>query len=283
MTTADGLYGLPLDRFVPERAALAKSLRGEGKRDEAARVGKLPKPSVAAWAVNQLIRTQPRGAEALFEAGDALIEAQSDLVAGSGDAATLRQATQRERAAVDDLAGAARGLLGSAGNEMSHATLERVTDTLHAAALDEDARARVRDGCLDRELRRAGFAGGVASPPSPPSGGGTRKAREPGPARKGVDQTASESRGAAAAKRDREAEREAERRRAEQLKAARKAEADTRRRAERAARELSAAQERRDRAADALRGAEDALAGAGSAAADAARALRDAQDELERI
>ena len=35
METHD-LYGLPLERFVPERTALTKSLRAEGKRDEAA-------------------------------------------------------------------------------------------------------------------------------------------------------------------------------------------------------------------------------------------------------
>ena len=28
------LYGLPLERFVPERAALAKALRAEGRRDD---------------------------------------------------------------------------------------------------------------------------------------------------------------------------------------------------------------------------------------------------------
>ena len=54
----DDLYGLPLDRFVAERGALAKALRADGRRDEASRVAALRKPSVAAWAVNQLARTQ---------------------------------------------------------------------------------------------------------------------------------------------------------------------------------------------------------------------------------
>ena len=47
---ARDLYGLPLERFVPERTALGKALRSEGKREEAAAVAKLVKPSVAAWA-----------------------------------------------------------------------------------------------------------------------------------------------------------------------------------------------------------------------------------------
>ena len=95
------LYGLPLDRFVAERGALAKSLRADGKRDEAAEVAKLRKPSVAAWAVNQLVRTQSREVKALFKAGDQLQRAQADLLAGKGDAGKLRAAAEREREAVD--------------------------------------------------------------------------------------------------------------------------------------------------------------------------------------
>src|ERR671929_141560 len=68
----DDLYGLPLDRFIAERGALAKALRGEDRRDEAAEVAKLRKPSAAAWAVNQLVRTQGRAVGELFDAGDAV-------------------------------------------------------------------------------------------------------------------------------------------------------------------------------------------------------------------
>jgi hypothetical protein len=41
------LYGLPLERFTEERNALAKQLRRDGRRTEAAEVSKLRKPSVA--------------------------------------------------------------------------------------------------------------------------------------------------------------------------------------------------------------------------------------------
>ncbi|MGH2841808.1 MAG: hypothetical protein ACRDKY_13385, partial [Solirubrobacteraceae bacterium] len=77
---ASDLYGLPLDRFVPERGALAKALKSEGRRDEAAGVAGLRKPSVAGWAVNQLVRTQGRDVQELFDAGDALRDAQADLL-----------------------------------------------------------------------------------------------------------------------------------------------------------------------------------------------------------
>jgi hypothetical protein len=228
------LYGLPLERFVAERGALAKSLRADGKRDEAAEVAKLRKPSVAAWAVNQLIRTQSREVKALFKAGDQLQRAQADLLAGKGDAGKLRAAAEREREAVDELTEAARGLLSSEGHELTQATLDRISDTLHAAALDEDARGEVQDGCLVRELRHVGLGAFGELPASPaPSKRETK---------------------------DRDAER----------RAAQKAEAEARRALERANREVETAQARRDYAADALREAEHALTRARQSAAEAA-------------
>ena len=158
---ADALYGLPRDAFIARRGELAKSLRKDGRRDEAAAVAALRKPSVAAWAVNQLVRTQRSSVQELLDAGDALRDAQSDLLAGEGDGRTLRAASDRERAAVEDLVERARGLLSSAGDELSPAVIERVADTLHAAALDEEARDQVRDGRLERELRHAGLGLGL--------------------------------------------------------------------------------------------------------------------------
>ena len=76
----DELYGLPLDRFIPERAKLAKELSAAGERDQAVAVAALKKPSAAAWAVNQLVRTQGKALAELFHAGDALRSAQSDVL-----------------------------------------------------------------------------------------------------------------------------------------------------------------------------------------------------------
>ena len=160
---ADDLYGLALDRFVAERTTLAKGLRKEGRREEAGEVAALRKPSVAAWAVNQLVRTQRAAVLDLLAAGDALRDAQSELLAGRGDGRALRAAADRERAAVDGLVQAARGLLSSEGVELSATVIDRVSETLHAAALDEDAREQVRHGRLERELRHAGLGLGLGS------------------------------------------------------------------------------------------------------------------------
>jgi hypothetical protein len=232
------LYGLPLERFVPERSALAKALRASGQRDEAARVAKLRKPSVAAWAVNQLVRTQGNSVRELFEAGDELQRAHADLLGGGGNPDGLRKAADRERAAVQELTSTARGLLSSEGHELSATMLERVGDTLHAAALEPAARAQVADGCLERELQHVG----LGAAPSAPTRSTTR-AKPP--------------------KRE-------ERKRDERVKAARQAAADARRAAEGASRALRSAEDRRDRAAAALADAEAYLSEARRTAEEAA-------------
>src|SRR3989442_162736 len=53
------LYDAPLDSFVSERTALVKRLREAGARDAAARANALRKPTVPAWAVDQLARRHP--------------------------------------------------------------------------------------------------------------------------------------------------------------------------------------------------------------------------------
>ncbi|MGB8879369.1 MAG: hypothetical protein WCD11_23850, partial [Solirubrobacteraceae bacterium] len=131
----DELYGLPLDRFTPERNALARELRNGGERERGAEVAALRKPSVAAWAVNQLVRTQKSAIGELFEAGDGLRHAHDEVLAGRGDGGSLRLAVEREREAVESLIQSAGGLLSTDGHELSPTIVDRVADTLHAAAL----------------------------------------------------------------------------------------------------------------------------------------------------
>lgn len=144
----EDLYGLPLPRFIPERDARVKALRGEKRRDAAAEAARMRKPSVAALAVNQLVRTQSKTLRALFEAGDDLARAQAAAASGERTAGALREATRRQRDALHALLQAAKGLLGSDGHPLTAPTLERVTDTLRAASIDQASRRQVADGCL---------------------------------------------------------------------------------------------------------------------------------------
>lgn len=263
----DELYGLALDRFIPERDGLARALRADGQREQAATVARLRKPSVAAWAVNQLARTQPGAMAELFSAGDELREIQSEVLAGRRDAPALRAAAEQERTAVDALISVARGLLTSEGHELSATVLDRVAETLNAAALDDDARAAVREGRLERELRHVGLGAGAPQPQRAPKRAVAKKERR--------------QRTEAAGQRA-DAKR-AERERADARRAARIAEAQARREADRAQRALNIARERRERAAEALSEADAALAQAQSEAQDAADAHRRAREELDGL
>ena len=276
----DDLYGLPLDRFVPERASLVRELRSGGEREQAAVVAALRKPSVAAWAVNQLIRTQRREVDALYAAGDALREVQAGVLSGSADARELRSAAESERAAVDALVALARGLLSSGGQELTATTVERVADTLHAAALDDEARREVSDGRLVRELRHVGLGGGlggaVAAPPSrPASGRPDTGAKRPKPTR--------ERKEAETARERKEAEAAELRAREEARKQARALERDAAREVDRAERAVRAARERRERAAEALSQAEAAVQDAEAGVDAALAAHRQAKQRLDAM
>jgi hypothetical protein len=327
----DDLYGLPFDRFVPERAALAKALRADKRREEAAEVAALRKPSVTAWAVNQLVRTRGPAIEELFEAGDALRGAQADLLAGRGDGRMLWTAAEREREAVERLVADAGRLPISERAQLSGAVVERTADTLHAAALDEDAREQVRGGRLERELRHVGLGLGLGESPgaapvpavrrarpaegdaradaaraarpaeedarrvAPPAGGEAGAPAKPASRAKG-DAGGRAAGGAARTERgaeERAAERERiaaeraarqrlEREREQARKAARAAETAARHRAERADRAVRNAEERRERAAQALAAADDALATAREEAEAAAREHQRAQADHGR-
>ncbi|MGZ6268346.1 MAG: hypothetical protein ACXWNR_07305 [Candidatus Limnocylindrales bacterium] len=276
------LYGLPLERFIPERAALVKVFRAENKRDAATEVAGMRKPSVAAWAVNQLVRTQSKAVEALFRAGDDLAQAQSGAAAGRRMADAIRGPTRRQRDALDDLLQAAKGLLSSEGHALTPTTLERVIDTLRAASIDEASRRQVRDGCLTQELRFAGLGIGdpVVSPPDRPARiNTTRKARR----KRGELEKEPQQDRRAAQKRKAEARAEAERRQKATLKAARQAEAEARRAATRAERELAAAKARREEAATSLHEAEHLLRAKTQGAEEAAAQLTKAERALSDL
>lgn len=155
----DRLYGSDLDEFVKERAAAAKNLRSQGRRDDAAAVAKLAKPSVAAWIVNRVAHAEPALMNALLDAGARV----RDVQLGAGLAADLRTAAQQQEAALRAVMREAEKAAAARGSS-TPATLEKVRETLRAGALDADLAEQVRRGVLVREQRAVGFPLGVAVP-----------------------------------------------------------------------------------------------------------------------
>jgi hypothetical protein len=160
----DDLYGLPLEEFSKARNELAAGLRSEGERAAADWVSGLAKPSTAAWAVNQVMRTQRKDARALLEAGERLRKAHEDAAAGNLTADELRDAVEGERAAVGRLSQAARGLVSKSGRGLSEAIFDRVAETLHAVAADSEVRSLASAGRLSRERRVTGTSAFAAAP-----------------------------------------------------------------------------------------------------------------------
>lgn len=144
---SDDLYGLPLDAFTAARNELARRLRGEGRRDDAAEIAALRKPSPAAWTVNQLVRERRKDVDALLEAAAAIRRGDA-----GGDTAL--------RDALDRLLRAARALLEAAGRKPSDTLLREVATTLRAtaAAAPEELAA----GRLTEAREASGFADALA-------------------------------------------------------------------------------------------------------------------------
>ena len=99
-TEVDALYGLALGEFTAARNALAKALRKDKRADDGARVAKLPKPTAAAWALNQTVRRRPDLVQALSRAGENLRRIQAQVLAGQADGSALPLASEARRTAV---------------------------------------------------------------------------------------------------------------------------------------------------------------------------------------
>jgi hypothetical protein len=265
----DELYGAPLEEFTAKRDARAKELRKSDRATSDA-IKKLRKPTVAAWAVNQLSRQAGDDLDALLAAGEALRQAQ---LGGGGDAVAVRSTARGEREAVETLVARAADLLGGG----SAATLEDVRQTLHSIASDDEARSLVASGRLTEPRASVGLFGGFVAPrKSIDEGEGTKSRGQSGksgkaaakPARKSAsDDSAAKKRAAAEAR--------------ERQKQARAALRDAEREARERERAVEAAERERDSAQAALDQAEQVLARARREAEDAQAEAARRREELE--
>lgn len=150
------LYRATPETFTTARDALAKHLREAGRPDEAKTVKGLRKPTVVAWALNQVADRDPTGVDALLGAGAELRAAQMAAMSGRG-ADRLRSATEARRSAVSQLGAVAAEAFRDAGKDPApHA--DEIRSALEAAAIDEDAGEALRTGTLERPPRpESGF------------------------------------------------------------------------------------------------------------------------------
>jgi hypothetical protein len=126
----DALFRLPLAEFTSARNTLAARLKKEGRPNDADRVKLLAKPSISAWAVNQLYWDHRAAFDQLMATGKRLRPAQKLRLAGK--VAGMRDSLDARREALVHLSDLASELLREAGSNPSPDTLRRVTTTLEA-------------------------------------------------------------------------------------------------------------------------------------------------------
>jgi hypothetical protein len=142
----DALYQQPLAGFTAARNALAKTLSGA----DAARVKKLPKPTVVPWAVNQLYWHARSAFDRLRASGEKLRTAQ--IAALKGKSADVRAALEAQRKAIADAVQQATALAGDSGSQPN---ADELTRTLEALSLAPELPET--PGRLTRALQPAGF------------------------------------------------------------------------------------------------------------------------------
>jgi hypothetical protein len=150
------LYRLSPEEFTASRNTLASRLGKEKRKDDAAEVKALPKPTPSAWAVNALFERQEQKMDALIAAGKAARTAQRQTVAGKG-AESLREAIRLARGLADELRWDAAQILSEGGRPPSRDLVERIAANLQAIAFSPAAAEQVARGWLDRDLDPPGF------------------------------------------------------------------------------------------------------------------------------
>ena len=140
---ADELYGLDPAEFVEARKARVTQARKEGDRELATAIGKMRKPTLVAWVVNNFAREEPEQVEELLELGEALRDAQRHL---SGD--DLRALTTQRQRVIRAMARRAGELAAARGQQVSETAAREVGQSLHAALADPEIADLVRAGRL---------------------------------------------------------------------------------------------------------------------------------------
>lgn len=165
------LYSVEPEQFVAERKRLERSLRGEGRAEEAAKLAKLRRPPQPVFLANRLAREQPDLVAQLVEEGERLAAAHQ-----AGESEQLRTAQR-------DLAGRVDVLVRAVSGDLSDAIEQRLAVLLRAAASNPANAALLRRGVLAEEVEPTAFDALAGMTLAAPKARSKRKTK-PEPARK---------------------------------------------------------------------------------------------------
>ena len=197
MAAADDLYALDPTEFTAARDRLATELRRAGEREAAVEVKALRRPTVTAWALNQLARRQGDQVRLLLEASAEVARAQAEASAG-GDPSTFRRLTRERRELVHRLAAAAVVMLDEREPGSGAGRRDALVTALEAASMDEEGGRALLAGRLAAEPQPAGGFGGLLTAAVTATEGTTRPAGGPSRREAGAARTRAERARAAA-------------------------------------------------------------------------------------
>ena len=149
---ADELYGVPPDDFVPVRDELVAEAKEAGDKDAAKAIGRLRRPTQAAWLSNLLARERGDQLDALLDLADSLSTAQRSL-----DGQQLRRLSAQRSKLVGAMAREARRIAAADGHRITETVERDLRGILDAALADPDIADEVRSGRLTRTVSWSGF------------------------------------------------------------------------------------------------------------------------------
>jgi hypothetical protein len=142
------LYSVSPEQFLDKRSELVEDARSNGDGAAAAAIGKLRKPTVAAWIVNAKVHDDPSIVDELVDLGARMRAAQEAL-----NATTLRELTAERRKLIDKVTADAFRL--AERKDPPAALRDEVNGTFDAAIADDDVATRL--GRLQRAEQSYGF------------------------------------------------------------------------------------------------------------------------------
>jgi hypothetical protein len=148
----DALFTLPLSEFTGARNALAARLKKAGHGDQANQVKALAKPSISAWAVNQLYWQHREVFDQLMSTGQRFRKAQT-----ARKVADINETLDARREALAQLSDLTTTLLRDAGHNPSPETVHRITTTLEALSVYASLPDGPRAGRLTQDVDPPGF------------------------------------------------------------------------------------------------------------------------------
>ena len=173
----DALFRLPLAEFIGARNTLAAQLKKSGRGDEAGLVKALVKPSVSAWAVNQLYWNHREAFDRLIASGEHFHKAQTSR--HGAKLADMRTAMDARREELTRLSDLATSLLQDAGHSPSLDIIRRITTTLEGMSAYASRSDGPRPGRLTHDVDPPGFESLASFIPSAGMTGSTKKPEPP--------------------------------------------------------------------------------------------------------